>query len=74
LMNDAPVVISEGRAFDVDVRYLGRQPNERIEEATLRAIHLALREELGSILVRQRGQGHHHHCPADQPAGPQRHH
>lgn len=56
LMNDAPVVISEGRAFDVDVRYLGRQPNERIEEATLRAIHLALREELGSILVFLPGQ------------------
>lgn len=56
LMNDAPVIISEGRAFDVDVRYLGRQPNERLEEATLRAIHLALREEQGSILVFLPGQ------------------
>lgn len=56
LMHDAPVIVSEGRAFDVDLRYLGRKLDERLEDATLKAIQLALREEQGSLLVFLPGQ------------------
>ncbi len=57
LMNDAPTVVSEGRAFDVETRYLGRTPDARIEEDATRAVLRALREETGSILVFLPGQG-----------------
>ncbi|QGM98505.1 ATP-dependent helicase HrpB [Methylocystis parvus] len=57
LMSDAPTIVSEGRAFDVETRYLGRDANERIEEATTRAILRALREEPGSVLAFLPGQG-----------------
>ncbi len=33
LLNDAPVVASEGRAFPVETRYLDRDPNRRIEDS-----------------------------------------
>ena len=46
-----PVITSEGRMFPVALRYLGRDPNERIEDATARAVHTALAEETGSILA-----------------------
>ncbi|TLG75069.1 ATP-dependent helicase HrpB [Methylocystis sp. B8] len=54
---DAETIESEGRAFDVETRYLGRDANTRIEEAITRAIMQALREERGSILVFLPGQG-----------------
>src|SRR5262245_29344265 len=42
LIGDAPVIESEGRAFPVETRYLGRDPREPIErqiaDATLRAL------------------------------------
>jgi len=57
LMHEAPVIVSQGRAFDVEMRYLGRQPNESVEDAMIRAIKLALREERGSILAFLPGQG-----------------
>ncbi|MBM3653788.1 MAG: ATP-dependent helicase HrpB, partial [Alphaproteobacteria bacterium] len=53
----AETVQSEGRAFDVETRYLGRDDNARIEEAMTRAIIRALREERGSILAFLPGQG-----------------
>ncbi|WP_442756775.1 ATP-dependent helicase HrpB [Methylocystis sp. JAN1] len=56
LMGDAPVIVSEGRAFDVETRYLGRDARERIEEAMTRAILRALREEKGSVLAFLPGQ------------------
>lgn len=33
LLNDAPVVTSDGRAFPVETRYLDRDPNRRIEDS-----------------------------------------
>ncbi|MBM3652222.1 MAG: ATP-dependent helicase HrpB [Alphaproteobacteria bacterium] len=54
---DAETIESEGRAFDVDTRYLGRDANARIEEEMTRAILRALREERGSILGSLPGQG-----------------
>ena len=57
LMNDAPVVESQGRAFPVETLYLGRDPNERMEAAVERAILRALDREKGSILVFLPGQG-----------------
>lgn len=47
----AEVVESQGRMFEVAQRYLGRDPRERIEDAVARAVHQALTEESGSILV-----------------------
>lgn len=46
-----PVITSAGRTFPVELRYLGRDPGERIEVATARAVHEALVAETGSILV-----------------------
>ncbi|MEF3366665.1 ATP-dependent helicase HrpB [Methylocystis sp. 9N] len=54
---DAKTITSEGRAYDVETRYLGRDANARIEEAMTRAILRALREEKGSILAFLPGQG-----------------
>ena len=38
LLGDAPVVESEGRAFPVETRYLGRDPRERIERQVADAV------------------------------------
>nr|WP_330082991.1 ATP-dependent helicase HrpB [Methylocystis iwaonis] len=57
LMGDASTVVSEGRAFDVETRYLGRDANARIEDAVARAVLRALREEKGSVLAFLPGQG-----------------
>ena len=53
----AKTIESQGRAFGVETRYLGRDANARIEVAMTRAIMLALREERGSILAFLPGQG-----------------
>ena len=57
LLGDAPVIASEGRAFPVDTRYLGRDANARIEDQIVDAVMRALREECGSILLFLPGQG-----------------
>jgi len=57
LLNDAPVIESEGRAYPVETRYLGRDPNRRIEDQVADAVTRALRAEGGSILVFLPGQG-----------------
>ncbi|CCJ08907.1 ATP-dependent helicase HrpB [Methylocystis sp. SC2] len=54
---DAKTIESQGRAFDVETRYLGRDADARIEDAMTRAILRALREERGSILAFLPGQG-----------------
>ena len=56
MMGDAPVIESQGRAFPVETRHLGRDPRERIDDAVLRAILRALAEEKDSILVFLPGQ------------------
>ena len=57
VMGDATVLRSEGRAFPVETRYVGRDPDERIEAAMARVILRALDEEAGSILAFLPGQG-----------------
>lgn len=57
LFGGADVIVSEGRAFPVETRYLGRDANERIEDQATDAVMHALRQETGSILVFLPGQG-----------------
>jgi len=57
LLGDAPVIRSEGRAFPVETRYLGRDPDRRIDEPVTDAVVRALRADPGSLLVFLPGQG-----------------
>ena len=54
---DAPVIESQGRAFPVETRYLGRDPAARLEEQVARAVRRVLADEIGSVLVFLPGQG-----------------
>ena len=56
LLGDAPVVMSEGRAFPVETRYAGRR-GQRIEDDIVDTIRRAVAHETGSILVFLPGQG-----------------
>ena len=56
----APVIEAQGRAFPVETLYLGRNPVERIEEATARACLTALGDQTGSVLAFLPGQGEIH--------------
>jgi ATP-dependent helicase HrpB len=56
LLGDAPVIASEGRAFPVETRYLGRDQHARIEDQMTDAVLRALRAETGSILAFLPGQ------------------
>lgn len=60
VLDDAPVIETEGRAFPVETRYLGRNPTERFEDAIARAVLQALDEESGSVLAFLPGQGEIH--------------
>src|SRR3569623_299299 len=51
LLGDAPVVESEGRAYPVETRYLGRKPDIQIERQMADAIASALRADAGSVLA-----------------------
>ena len=51
LLGNAPVVKSEGRAFAVETRYLGRDQRAPIERQIVDAAQRALRAEPGSLLV-----------------------
>ena len=57
LMPGAALIESEGRAFPVETRWLGRDPAQRIEDEVARAILRALADEGGSILAFLPGQG-----------------
>ncbi|MBP1155912.1 MULTISPECIES: ATP-dependent helicase HrpB [unclassified Paenibacillus] len=57
LLNDAPVVVSEGRSFPVETRYLSRPPEGRIEPLVVRQIIDALSAGEGDILVFLPGAG-----------------
>ncbi|MGD9670368.1 MAG: ATP-dependent helicase HrpB [Hyphomicrobiaceae bacterium] len=57
LLGDAPVIESQGRAFPVETRYIGRDPARRIEDEMTDAIRRALGAEPGSILAFLPGQG-----------------
>jgi ATP-dependent helicase HrpB len=51
LLGDAPVIASEGRAFPVDTRYLGRTADAPLERQMAEAIAMALRADPGSVLA-----------------------
>ncbi len=51
LLGNAPVVDSKGRSFEVETRYLGRDPRAPIERQVADAVEGALRAEAGSLLV-----------------------
>ncbi|MCK1754397.1 ATP-dependent helicase HrpB [Bradyrhizobium sp. 137] len=51
LLGEAPVVESEGRAFPVETRYLGRKADAPLERQMADAIASALRADSGSVLA-----------------------
>jgi ATP-dependent helicase HrpB len=51
LLGDAPVIASEGRAFPVETRYLGRKADAPLERQMADAIASALRGDPGSVLA-----------------------
>ena len=51
LLGEAPVVASEGRAFPVETRYLGRKADAPLERQMADAIATALRADGGSVLA-----------------------
>jgi ATP-dependent helicase HrpB len=51
LLGGAPVIASEGRAYPVETRYLGRKPDAPIERQMADAIATALRADAGSVLA-----------------------
>jgi ATP-dependent helicase HrpB len=51
LLGEAPVVESEGRAFPVETRYLGRKADAPVERQMADAIAAALRADAGSVLA-----------------------
>ena len=51
LLGDAPVVESQGRAFPVETRYLGRKADLPLERQMADVIATALRAEPGSVLA-----------------------
>jgi ATP-dependent helicase HrpB len=51
LMNNGPVIESEGRSFPIDLRYAPRNAERRIEDDMAPAIRRALMEEQGSVLA-----------------------
>ncbi|RBO97587.1 ATP-dependent helicase HrpB [Pseudochrobactrum asaccharolyticum] len=57
LLDNAPVVESEGRSFPVEIRYQERKTDERIEDTMARTIRAVLADEQGSLLCFLPGQG-----------------
>jgi ATP-dependent helicase HrpB len=57
LLDDAPVIESEGRAFPVETRHVHRDPAQRFEDQVAALVLQALRENAGSALVFLPGQG-----------------
>jgi ATP-dependent helicase HrpB len=55
--DEAPLIESQGRAFPVATRYVGRTPGARIDDEVARVTLDALNSESGSILVFLPGQG-----------------
>jgi ATP-dependent helicase HrpB len=56
LLDDPPVILSEGRSFPVEIRHQDRPAGERIEDSATRAIVAAHRDDSGSILAFLPGQ------------------
>lgn len=51
LLDDAPVITSEGRIFPVDIRYLSEDYREPLPAAVARSVRLTLAETEGDILA-----------------------
>jgi ATP-dependent helicase HrpB len=51
VLGDAPVIESQGRTFPVDIRWLPRDRTDRIDDAVVRVVHTALRDEPGDVLA-----------------------
>jgi len=51
LLDDAPVIRSEGKSFPVDIHYINLTNNQRIEQGIVQTILTAINEHNGSILV-----------------------
>jgi len=51
LLNDAPIINSEGRSYPVDVQYLARDPEGRLPITVAAAVQRALEEQPGDALV-----------------------
>ena len=47
----APIITSQGRMFNVEIRYVPRQRNDRLEHIVASTVMRALREDEGDILV-----------------------
>ncbi len=57
LGDDAPVIESEGRSYPLDIRYLGHDPNVRMEDRVAAGVMTAWREGPGDILAFLPGVG-----------------
>jgi ATP-dependent helicase HrpB len=57
LLNDAPILQSEGRAFPIETHYLNRSIEGRVEPSVAKVILQALDEEQGDIMVFLPGVG-----------------
>lgn len=57
LLNDAPVLRSEGRSFEVNVFYRPLDARQRLEAGVVSAVQYALQTENGSVLVFLPGAG-----------------
>lgn len=51
LLSDAPVIVSEGRTFRVETRYLPRRTDQTIDGAVAAVIRRALSADSGSVLA-----------------------
>ncbi len=57
LGDDASVIESEGKAFPLEIRWLGSSPDKRIEDAMAAAVLTAWREQAGDVLAFLPGVG-----------------
>ena len=57
LLNNAPIITSEGRSFPVEVKYLPRDPEGRLPVTVAAAVQRALEEQEGDALVFLPGAG-----------------
>jgi ATP-dependent helicase HrpB len=57
LLDDAPVIESEGKAHPLAIRWLGARPELRVEDAMASAVLTAWREEQGDVLAFLPGVG-----------------
>ena len=57
LLDDAPVITSEGRTFPVETRYVERRAEMRIEDAVAAVVRRSLRNDPGDVLAFLPGAG-----------------